>query len=97
MQDGSISHAVQRHDAEQGTTLARDYLTDEQQSVLGKYRALDAGKVDAASPGDKAVLDQLRAQAKQGALRTIAVLPAGLAVGFFLLALVTRRRGGAAA
>jgi MFS family permease len=97
MQDGSIAQAVQRHDAEQGTTLARDYLTDERKSVLGTYRALDAGKVDAALPADKAVLDELRAQAKQGALRAVAVLPAGLAVGFFLLTLFTRRRGGAAA
>ena len=97
MQDGSISQAIQQYDEQQGTTLARDYLTDKQESVLGTYRALDSGKVETASPMDKAVLDQLRAQAKQGALRMVAVLPAGLAVGFLLLALVTRRRGRSAA
>ena len=92
VQDQSTATAAQRHDLEYNTTLSTQYLVREEQSVFGRYHALDPGVVASAPAGDRAVLDDLRAQAKQDALHAVAILPAMLSVAFLALALASRWR-----
>lgn len=94
VQDRAVSDGLARHDAQSGAALSQTYLTQERTSVLGTYRALDVTAVGSATPADRAVIQGLTDNAKQSALRYVAILPAGMLVAYLGLILWFRSRGG---
>lgn len=94
LQDRSHSRALQQHDQTHQSDLSARYLSEEKASVFGRYRALDAAKVQAATAEDQALLKQIGESGKKAALREVALLPL-LAMAIYLgLLLYFRRRGG---
>lgn len=91
-QDRAVSRTLERFDAANGTQLSAQFLIDAESGVLGAYRALDMRALDAASAQEQALVGELRAGARQSALRGMAVLPLLMALGFFALFLTLRRR-----
>ena len=67
VQDRAMVASLERHDTTHGTTLAQRYLTAEQTSVFGRYRALDVTAAATAAPPEAELLATLRADAKQQA------------------------------
>lgn len=94
LQDRAVSDGLARHDARVGSSLSQTYLTQEQASVLGSYRALDSAAVAAAPASDRAVIDALTASSKQIALRDVALLPGFMLLAYLGLIVWFRGRGG---
>lgn len=92
VQDTITATALRRHDDAHDTALASRYLAAPATSVLGSYQALAADRVASAPAEDRALLQRIRAGAKQQSLTRVALLPALLSGGFLALLLLERRR-----
>lgn len=94
VQDKNIEKNLIEYEAQNNIELTDNYISAEQQSVLGNYRSLDLDAVKNAPQNDKAILDDIQTIAKKDALKSVAVLPVIMVVLFGLLALYFKRKGG---
>ncbi len=67
---------------------------EERTSVFGKYRPIDAKKLETVSEADKAVVKKTKDEAKKSALDTVALFPAFMLVCYLLLIGYFQMRGG---
>lgn len=93
IQDKSIVSDLQAHDTKSQTQLVQSY-TVEKDSVLGKYKALDADKTAKASDETKKVIEGVQASAKKNALKTAAIFPVIMVVVYLLFIFYFKSRGG---
>lgn len=93
-QDRATADALAARDTRNGTHLAGTYLSGSRVSVFGPYRALDAAKVAAADPADRALLSEIQGDAKKVALQDVAKLPLGMLAAYLVLIGIFRLRGG---
>lgn len=94
VQDKEIEKKILVYDDTNQTTLHVKYISDEKPSVMGNYRSLDNEAVNQAALGEKLVLDDIQTTAKKDALKTVALLPAGMFICFLLLSLYFKKSGG---
>lgn len=94
VQDMSTTSAMHRYDVEHGSSLARDFLSEKDASLVGRYQAVDPARIALASPSDLAIIETIRVGAKKDALRSVAMLPVGMLVIYVLLIIMFRQRGG---
>jgi len=90
IQDRSIDQEL----SEQRPALHSQVIGEEKMSVFGKYRAIDQQKVEAASERDKEIITSITADAKKGALTTIAILPTIMLICYLILIFYFRSKGG---
>lgn len=93
-QDLTSAQALRAQDAMRGTSLAAHYVTERSGGLAGRYEALDTARAAQAPKADRAILAQVSVAAKQQALRYVAVLPLGMMLGYGMLIVWFRRRGG---
>lgn len=94
IQDRQVANELLQYDQANQTVLSEAYLDEPQSSVLGTYRALDPGLVEAAPTQDLTVIDELRNAAKKNALATAAIFPAIMLLSYLGLILYFKGRGG---
>ena len=69
-------------------------IGEEKKSIFGDYRPLDSKKVEAASPADRAVVNETKNIAKKSALSTVVIFPGVMLVAYLGLIAWFRSRGG---
>ncbi len=89
IQDQSVDKSLASHNAALHATV-----TVERESIFGKYRAVDPDKLNAASPQDKAAVEEASAGGKKQALKTVAIFPVLMLVSFGLMILYFKSQGG---
>ncbi len=62
--------------------------------MFGEYQAVDATKLETASAEEKTTVATVQADAKKGALKTMALVPVGMLVCYLLLIFYFRSKGG---
>ncbi len=81
-------------------TLYQQVVADEQTSIFGTYNAIDHDKVAelaAEDPQVNVIMKNVSADAKQGALTTVAIFPTIMLICFLILIFYFRSKGGYAA
>lgn len=94
LQDDATARGMAAHDRARGSVLAQTYLTDEKRSVFGAYRSLDTARLAKAAQHDRETIARIEADGKQGALRSVALLPLMTLAIYLCLMLFFRARGG---
>ena len=90
VQDRSVTAALEADNP----VVYAEYATQEKPSLFGDYVALDATKIKAAPPEDKAVLEPAIVAGKMDALRKVAWLPILMLLAYIGLIFYFRSRGG---
>lgn len=93
IQDDAIDKGLLAYDNENKTTLHAEFVTPAD-GIFGKYNALDGAKVGEASKDNQELIGDISAQAKKGALKTIAIFPIIMMVCFLGLILYFKSQGG---
>ena len=92
---GSIQDKVIDQELQQANPDVHAQVTgDERLGMLGTYQAIDPDAEAALPPEDLAVVDEVRADSSQLALRYVAILPGIMLLCYLALILYFRRRGG---
>ena len=86
--------ATDRSLLEQRPELHASVVGDENVSVFGTYRPLDQEKVKQQSAEDQTFITGLIRDAKKGALSTVAIFPCIMFVGYMILILYFKSKGG---
>lgn len=94
IQDRSTADGLARYDRTNGTELVAAYVAAPKQGAFGSYRALDSAALAQAPAAERRAVDQVVVEAKKGALRDIALLPALMLAIYLALVFVFRARGG---
>jgi hypothetical protein len=94
MQDTAIDKNILAHDQVNNTTLHSKYVTENKTSLFGDYQALDQDKLSAAGPEDSATITFIRDMAKRNALRAIVIFPIIMLLGYCILILYFKSKGG---
>lgn len=94
VQDKQLDKNLQRYDASHQTTLHATYLTNEKESLFGKYRVPDNARLEAAPEEARETIRGVRESAKKDALRTVAIFPAIMLICYAGIILWFRSRGG---
>jgi len=71
-----------------------EQVVAEKHSVLGSYQAVDPARIEDLGVEDKATIEALTESASKEALATIAIFPISMMVGYVVLFILFRRRGG---
>lgn len=93
-QDKEISNSIEEYDSMNNTTLHKEYVSVEKNSIFGTYQSLDAEKFEAAPDQERDIIETSIVKAKKGALKLVAVLPVIMFIAFLLLFLYFKRKGG---
>ncbi|RYE19793.1 MAG: MFS transporter, partial [Sphingobacteriales bacterium] len=94
VQDKSIDNNLRAYDQKNNSALHATYATDQKTSMFGKYQAIDTKKLETAPAEEKATVTTVQADAKKGALKTVALFPIGMLVCYLLLILYFKSKGG---
>ena len=94
IQDRQVAADLDLYDAENRTALVESYVTLDRKSVFGDYRALDPSERASAPEADEAAIRSVEATAKKNALRSVAIFPLVMLVGYLILMLYFKSRGG---
>ncbi len=94
IQDKSIDKGLAAYDAKNSTSIHSTYVTVEKKSVLGSYKAIDQGKVDAAPEADKAAISDATAASKLDAFKAVTAFPILMFFCYLGLILYFRAKGG---
>jgi MFS family permease len=86
--------SVDRNLAARDPALHARVVGDEHTSIFGAYRPVDAKKVEALGPDEKAEVTGIQAQAKKAALQTVAIFPCIMFASYVALLLYFQSRGG---
>ena len=90
LQDSTIARELQEKDPR----LVDTYVIDEQTSIIGKYKSLNADKVASAPAADQAIISEVQGLSQKNALSSAAVLPIIMLVCYIGLILYFRSKGG---
>lgn len=90
IQDKEVGSALLEKDPEIHALV----IGEEKASVLGRYRAVDPEKVEAAPESSQEVIAAVTDEAKKSALGTVAIFPAIMLVSYILLIVYFRKKGG---
>ncbi len=90
IQDSEIDRAL----LEKSPEIHAQVIGEEKASVLGRYRAIDPEKVEAAPEESKEIIGEVTAGAKKSALGTTAIFPVIMLISYLLLMLYFRSKGG---
>ncbi len=93
VQDKEIDKTLYAYDEINQTSLYQEY-TQEKESIFGTYTALNPASLDAAPEEDQQIVESIELNAKKGALKTVAILPALMTICFILLYIHFKRKGG---
>lgn len=94
MQDTAIDKNILAYDRANNTNIHSTYVTESKTSVFGDYKALDQGKLTAASAEDGATITTIRDVAKKNALRDIVIFPIIMLVSYCILIFYFKSKGG---
>jgi DHA2 family metal-tetracycline-proton antiporter-like MFS transporter len=94
LQDQQVERSIVALDARAGSRLADQVLTEPRDGTFGRYRGVDAAKVAALSPAERARLEDLIGASRQRALATVALLPVIMLLVYLALIAWFRTRGG---
>ncbi len=86
-------HAVETR-LEHEQPALHQQIVAEKRSVLGKYLAVDPDRVQQLDKAQRQTIETLTDEANKGALATVAILPLIMLVGYAILLLIFRARGG---
>lgn len=90
IQDREIDQVL----AARNPTLHEKVVDEPELSVFGRYRPLDADKVQATAPEDQNLIENIQEKAKKNALSTVAVFPVIMLICYLGLILYFRAQGG---
>jgi MFS family permease len=93
-QDRNIDTHIQAYDRTNQTDLHDTYVIQEKTGVFGRYMSLDNDKLAEAPPEDLEPIQEIREDAKKGALSTVALFPLIMFVCYLVLIFYFRTRGG---
>jgi len=85
---------IERELHAQNPALHAQVVSQEKVSVFGRYRPLDQEKLQAASPEDLRLIEEVQSGAKKDALMTVAILPLIMLGGYLILMAYFKRTGG---
>ncbi|RCH54772.1 MFS transporter [Mucilaginibacter hurinus] len=94
VQDKSIDNNLRAYDQKNNSALHSTYVTESKSSMFGDYQAINAEKLAGAPENDKAQVNTVQAEAKKGALKTVALFPIGMLVCYLLLIMYFKSKGG---
>ncbi|QCR24827.1 sugar MFS transporter [Pontibacter sp. SGAir0037] len=94
IQDKELDQNLAVYDRQHQTELHMNYITEEKTGLFGEYKALDADKLENASPETLQTIAAAQDEAKKDALRTVALLPALMFVVYLGLMFYYRSKGG---
>ena len=94
VQDKSVDSNILSYDKANNTALHTSFVTESKTSIFGDYQALDQAKLATANADVNATVSEIRDDAKKEALRYIIVFPVIMFVGYTLLILYFRSKGG---
>lgn len=90
IQDREVGSAL----LEKNPEIHAQVIGEEKASVLGRYRAVDPEKVEAAPESSREIITAVTDEAKKSALATVAIFPAIMLVSYILLIVYFRSKGG---
>lgn len=93
-QDKTIDSNLSAYDTVNNTSLHSTYATDQKTSIFGDYRSVNNALLAEASLAEQKTLQNIQEEAKKEALQTVAIFPIIMLVGFLLLMLYYRSKGG---
>jgi MFS family permease len=94
LQDKHTDKNVALYDQSNNTALYDTYLTEEETSLFGSYRAVDHTTFDTAPTEVKQTITQIQEDSKKFALRDIVWFPVFMVIAYVLLMLYFRNKGG---
>lgn len=94
VQDKAIERQLTEYDSENNTNLSETYVVDEKKSIIGRYKSLNNGKLDAAPESDKEIIRDVQSVSKKEALNRVATLPMVMFICYILLIFYFRSKGG---
>jgi len=93
-QDKTIDRDINSYDLVNNTQLHVRYLTDTKKSILGEYKALNQQEMVKAEPEEKKILENIKDNAKKGALKSVAILPVIMLICYVVLMIYFKSKGG---
>ncbi len=90
IQDKQIDHTLQN----ENPAIHAQVIGATKTSIFGKYNSIDQDKRAALSVGDREVVENAVAKAKKSALMTVAIFPTIMLIGYLILILYFRAKGG---
>lgn len=94
IQDKSIDSNILSYDKANNTSIHKMYVTENKTSFFGNYKAVDGTKLSKASTDEITTVNTVRDAAKKEALRDIIIFPIVMFIGYVLLIVYFRTRGG---
>jgi len=94
VQDSDIERGIAAYDQANNTTYTQDYVTQEKQSIVFKYRALDAQALAAAPEDVQQNIQTVVEPVKKGTLAKVAVLPGIMLLCYIALGIYFKAKGG---
>ncbi len=86
--------SIDKYLATANPTLHDKVVAEERVSVFGKYKPLDQQKVAALPPEEKAVINNVKAEAKKKALSTVTIFPFIMLISYLILIFYFKKKGG---
>ncbi len=93
-QDNNIDKQLMAYDAENKTSIHSTYVTDEKESIFGKYKGVDHESLKEAPEETQAIVAEYSENAKRGVLATAATFPVFMFVCFAILFIYFKSQGG---
>ena len=94
VQDKTIDTKLAIDDQSNRTTLHSSYVTEQKESIFGKYQAIDLVKLSAAPEQERREVTVVQENAKKEALKTVSLFPVGMCLCYIMLMLYFKSKGG---
>lgn len=94
VQDSDIERGIAVYDQANNTTYSADFVTQEKQSIIFKYRALDLTKLQAAPEDVQKNVQTVVEPVKKGTLLKVAILPTIMLICYIALFAYFQTQGG---
>jgi MFS family permease len=94
VQDSDVERGIAAYDQANSTTYTQDYVTQEKQSIIFKYRALDVQALEAAPEDVQQNIQTIVEPVKKGTLAKVAVLPGIMLLCYIALGIYFKGKGG---
>lgn len=94
VQDRAIEQNIAAYDSAHQTTYTQDFVTQDKQSIIFKYRAVDQAKLTAAPTETQAAIHEIVTPVKKATLAKVAVLPGIMLLSYIALIIYFGTKGG---
>jgi len=94
VQDKTIDDKLRIYDEMNGSALHSTYVTEQKNSIFGDYKAVDMAKLTGAPEADKASVESVREASKKSAIKTVAIFPLIMLIGYLCLMYYFKSKGG---